>query len=165
MSRISQMACHLKCQIWVNISNLYGNKFFCNLGYYNSVALWYVQNVSTSPNPFAVLFHLICVFWIQLTCTNTIFSRIALVSCFCAEIQLSGKFPENIAKLLFYQKTHRARRRDGEEPRGAHTTWWRELGQAAPGGGVAASVTALSPPFAYIRSQTWKQRVFGVFPR
>jgi hypothetical protein len=34
------------------------------------------------------------------------------VSCFCAEIQLSGKIPENIAKILFYQKTHGARRRD-----------------------------------------------------
>jgi hypothetical protein len=29
------------------------------------------------------------------------------VSCFCAKIQLSGKFLENIAKLLFYQKTRR----------------------------------------------------------
>jgi hypothetical protein len=36
------------------------------------------------------------------------------VSCFCAEIQLLGKIPENTAKFLFYQKTHRARRRDGE---------------------------------------------------
>jgi hypothetical protein len=34
------------------------------------------------------------------------------VSCFCAEIQLSGKILENIAKILFYQKTHGARRRD-----------------------------------------------------
>jgi hypothetical protein len=36
------------------------------------------------------------------------------VSCFCAEIQLSGKIPENIAKILFYQKTHGARRGDEE---------------------------------------------------
>jgi hypothetical protein len=43
----------------------------------------------------------------QLTWTNAVFSRIALVSRFCAEIQLSGKFPENITKLLFYQKTRR----------------------------------------------------------
>jgi hypothetical protein len=82
---------------------------------------WYVQNVSTFPNPFTVVFPLIYVFWIQLTCTNAVFSGIALVSCFYAEIQLS--VPENIAKLLFYEKTHRARRRDRDEPQGAHTTW------------------------------------------
>jgi hypothetical protein len=38
------------------------------------------------------------------------------VSHFYAEIQLSVKFPENIAKLLFYLKTHGARRRDEDEP-------------------------------------------------
>jgi hypothetical protein len=27
----------------------------------------------------------------------------------CAEIQPSGKIPENTAKILFYQKTHGAR--------------------------------------------------------
>jgi hypothetical protein len=75
---------------------------------------WYVQNVSTFPNTFAVVFPLICVFWMQLTQTNAVFSRIALVSCFCAEIQLSGKIPENTTKFLFYQKTHGARRWDGE---------------------------------------------------
>jgi hypothetical protein len=55
-----------------------------------------------------------------------------LLSCliFFAEIQLSGKFPENIAKLLFYQKDYGARRGDEEEPRGAHTTWWRRPGRA-----------------------------------
>jgi hypothetical protein len=77
-------------------------------------ASWYVQNVSTFPNTFAVVSPLICVFWVQLTRTNTVFSRIALVSCFCAEIRLSRKIPENIAKILFYQKTHGARVRDGE---------------------------------------------------
>jgi hypothetical protein len=94
---------------------------------------WYVQNVSTFLNTFVVVSPLICVFWIQLTQTNVVFSRIALVSCFCAEIRLSGKIPENTAKFLFYQKTHGARVRDGEGPGGHHTTWWRGLGQAAPG--------------------------------
>jgi hypothetical protein len=37
----------------------------------------------------------------QLTWTNAIFSRIALVSRFCAEIQLSVKIRENIAKSYF----------------------------------------------------------------
>jgi hypothetical protein len=73
------------------------------------------------------------VFWIQLTRTNAVFSRISLVSCFCAEIQLSGKIPENIAKILFYQKTRGARTWDGEGPRGAHTPWWRGPGLAARG--------------------------------
>jgi hypothetical protein len=63
--------------------------------------------------------------------------------------QLSGKIPENIAKLLFYQKTHGARRRDGEGPRGAHTTWWRGPGQAALGGGVAALVSSSTSPSSY----------------
>jgi hypothetical protein len=62
---------------------------------------WYVQNISTFPNTFAIVSPLICVFWIQLTWTNAVFSRIALVSHFCAEIRLSGKIPENIAKILF----------------------------------------------------------------
>ena len=107
---------------------------------------WYVQNVSTFPNLFAVVFPLICVFWMQLTRTNAVFSRIALVSSFCAEIQLSVKILENIAKILFCPKTHGARRRDGEEPRGAHTWPRRGLGWAAPRCGVAASnVDSTSP--------------------
>jgi hypothetical protein len=44
------------------------------------------------------------------------------VSYFCAEIQLSGKIPENTAKILFYQKTHEARIRDEEGLGGHHTT-------------------------------------------
>jgi hypothetical protein len=82
---------------------------------------WYVQNVSTFPNTFAIVSPLICVFWIQLTRTNAIFSRIALVSCFCAEIQLSVKIQEKSSKILFHQKTHGAKRRDGVEARGLHT--------------------------------------------
>ena len=87
--------------------------------------------------------------WIQLTWTAAIFSRITLVSSFCAENQLSGKILENVPKILFHQKTHGARRRDGGGPRGPHTTWPRGLGQATPGGGVASSVTPLTSLFAY----------------
>jgi hypothetical protein len=54
------------------------------------------------------------------------------VSCFCAEIRLSGKIPENIAKILFYQKTHGARRGDGERLGARLTTRGRGLGLAAP---------------------------------
>jgi hypothetical protein len=86
------------------------------------MAHWYVQNVSTFSNTFANVSPPICVFSMQLTRTNTVFSRIALVSRFCAEIQLSVKIRENIAKILFHQKTHRARRRDGERLGGHHTT-------------------------------------------
>jgi hypothetical protein len=50
---------------------------------------------------------------------------------FCAEIQLSGKIPENIAKLQFYQKTHGARRRDGEEPRGEAAPYAADLDMRA----------------------------------
>jgi hypothetical protein len=126
---------------------------------------WYVQNISTFLNTFAVVSPLICVFWIQLTWTNAIFSRIALVSCFCAKIQLSGKILENTAKFLFYQKTHGARRWDGEGLGGRLTTWWRGPGLATPGGGETTQAASSSPPFAYIYPSTWNYRGFGVFPR
>jgi hypothetical protein len=128
-------------------------------------AEWYAQNVSTFPNTFAVVFPLIYVFWIQLTWTNAIFSRIALVSCFCAEIQLSRKIPENTSKFLFYQKTHGARIWDREGPGGRHTTWWRGPGLVAPGGGAAALAISLTPSSAYIYPLTWNYRGFDVFPR
>ena len=79
--------------------------------------------------------------------TNAVFSRIALVSCFCAESQLSGKTPEKIANLLFYQKIHGARRGGGDGPRVAQTTWWRG---AAPAYEEGDSGTSLSPPFDYL---------------
>jgi hypothetical protein len=126
---------------------------------------WYVKNVSTFPNTFAMVSPLICVFWIQLTRTNAVFSRIALVSCFCAEIQLSGKIPKNIAKILFYQKTHGARRGDKERQWAGLTTRRRGPGLAAPTCGEATSVVALTPPSTYIYPLTWKERGFGVFPR
>jgi hypothetical protein len=91
---------------------------------------WYVQNVSTFLNTFAIVSPLICVFWMQLTRTNVVFSRVALVSRFCAEIQLLVKIWENIAKILFHQKTHGARRRDREGLGGRHTT--RGAAQAWP---------------------------------
>jgi hypothetical protein len=126
---------------------------------------WYVQNVSTLPNTFAIVSPLICVFWIRLTRTNVVFSIIALVSCFCAEIRLSGKIPENTSKFLFYQKTHGARRRDGEGLGARLTTRGRGPGLAAPTYGDATSVIALTPPSAYIYPLNWKERGFGVFPR
>jgi hypothetical protein len=97
---------------------------------------WYVQNVSTFPNTFATVSPLTCVFWIQLTRTNVVFSRIALVSRFCAEIQLSVKIGEKLVKILFHQKTHGARRRDGGEAWGLHThraytPWPENIGETA----------------------------------
>jgi hypothetical protein len=84
---------------------------------------WYVQNVSNFPNTFAMVSPLICVFWIQLTWTDAVFSRIALVSHFCAEIQLSVKIREKSSKILFHQKIHGARRQEGKEAREALTHW------------------------------------------
>jgi hypothetical protein len=72
-----------------------------------------------------------------------------LVSHFCAEIRLSGKIPENIAKILFYQKTHGARRRDEGRQWGI-TTRGRSAALAAPTYGAAASAIASTPPSAYI---------------
>jgi hypothetical protein len=126
---------------------------------------WNVQNVSTFPNTFTIVSPLICVFWIQLTWTNAVLSRIALVSHFYAEIRLSGKNPENTAKILFCQKTHGARRRDEGGQRPGLTT--RGCGPAlvTPTCGEAASAVASTPPSAYIYPLTWKQRGFSVFPR
>ena len=73
------------------------------------------------------------------------------MSRFCAEIQLSVKIPENIVNSLFYPKTHGARRRDGDEPREAHT--WPSCGPplAASRGGLAASGTPSTSPPDYIK--------------
>jgi hypothetical protein len=86
----------------------------------------------------------------QLTQTNIVFSRIALVSHFCAEIQLSVKIWENIAKILFHQKTHGARRRDEEGLGGYLTTRGRGPGLATPTCCEAASAITSTPPSAYI---------------
>jgi hypothetical protein len=126
---------------------------------------WYVQNVSTFPNTFAIVSPLICVFWVQLTRTNAVFSRIALVSRFCAEIQLSVKIQKKSAKIIFHQKTHGARRRDGVEARGLHTHRGRGPALAAPTWCEDGSAISSTPPFAYIYPFTWKYRRDGVFPR
>jgi hypothetical protein len=111
---------------------------------------WYVQNVSTFSNTFAIVSPLIYVFWIQLTQTNAVFSRIALVSRFCAEIWLLGKIPENIAKILFHQKTHGARRRDEGEARGHNTHRGRGPTLAVPTCCQDGSAVSSTSPSAYI---------------
>jgi hypothetical protein len=126
---------------------------------------WYVWNVSTFPNTFAIVSPLICVFWIQLTWTNAVFNRIAMVSRFCAEIQLSVKIREKLAKILFHQKTHRARRRDGGEARGLHTHRGRGPALAAPTCGEGGSAISSSSPSAYIYPLTWIYQGYGIFPR
>jgi hypothetical protein len=77
-----------------------------------------------------------------------------MVSRFCAEIRLSGKIPKNIAKILFYQKTHRARRGDEEEQGPGLTTRGRGPGLAVPTCDEAASAVASTPPSAYIYLMT-----------
>ena len=89
-------------------------------------------------------------FWIQLTRTNAVFSRIALVSRFCAENQLSEKSVENMENALFHQRNHGARRRDGGGPRGPDTTWWRGWAWPAPPHGVVASAPPPTPLRNYI---------------
>src|SRR3954463_11003218 len=86
----------------------------------------------------------------QLMRTNAVFSRIALVFCFFAEIQLSGNFLEKYANILFSQETHEARRREAEDP-GVGQTWPRRgPGLAAPGLCLAASDSSSASPFAYM---------------
>jgi hypothetical protein len=127
--------------------------------------IWYVQNVSTFPNTFAIISPLICVFWMQLIWTNAVFSRIALVSRFCAEIQLLVKIREKMTKILFHQKTHGARRRDGGEARGLHTHRGCGPALAAPTWCEGGSAVSPTSPFAYIYPLTWKYRGDNVFSR
>ena len=61
----------------------------------------------------------------QLMRTNTVFSRIALVSRFCAENQLSRKILENMPKILFYPKTHGAKGWMPESHGGLTRAWGR----------------------------------------
>src|SRR3954469_1902951 len=83
---------------------------------------------------------------------HAVFSRITLVSCFCAENELSGKMPENMPKIIFHQKIHGARRRDGEEAWGAHPCQaqahhWPRLGGAGTLGTPSGSLCAYKLPF------------------
>jgi hypothetical protein len=126
---------------------------------------WYVQNVSIFQNTFAIVSSLICVFWIQLTWTNAVFSRIALVSRFCAKIQLSVKIQEKLAKILFHQKTHGARRWDGGEAWGLHTHRGCGPALATPTCCEGSSAISSTSPPAYIYPLIWKYRGDGVFPR
>ena len=103
--------------------------------------------------------------WIQLTRTDAVFSRVALMSTFCVENQLSGKIPENMPKILFHLKTPGARIRDGVGLGPGHTTWSRGLGLAAPGGGLAALDTPSVSLFAYKKPSDLKtQGGFEVCP-
>ena len=111
---------------------------------------WYVQNVSTFSNTFAIVSPLICVFWMQLTRTDAVFSRITLVSRFCAEIQLPVKIREKSPKIIFHQKTHGARRPEGEVARGTVTRWWRGPALAAPPLCEEAPGILSVSPLAYI---------------
>jgi hypothetical protein len=79
---------------------------------------WYVQNVSTFPNTFAVVSPLICVFWIQLTRTNDVFSRIALVLFLCRNPTFRknpGKYYK-IPILPEDPRSQKTRRRGAERP-------------------------------------------------
>jgi hypothetical protein len=60
------------------------------------------------------------------------------------------KIPENIVKILFYKKTHGARRGDEERQGSGLTTRGRGLGLAMPTYGEATSAVASTPPSAYI---------------
>jgi hypothetical protein len=73
---------------------------------------------------------------------------------FCAGIRLSGKILENIAKILFCQKTHGARREDKERQGAGLTTRGRGPALAAPTCGEAASAVASTPPSTYIYLMT-----------
>jgi hypothetical protein len=60
------------------------------------------------------------------------------------------KIPENIANILFYQKTHGARRTDEERLGAGLTTRGRGPALAVPTYGETASAVASTPPSTYI---------------
>ena len=66
----------------------------------------------------------------QLTRTNAVFSRIALVSSFVQKNQLSGKTPIFIGIIIIYRNTHGTKRGDGVSARGDHTLAGRGQGWA-----------------------------------
>ena len=66
----------------------------------------------------------------QLTRTNAVFSRIALVSSFVQKNQLSGKTPIFIGIIIIHWKTHGTKRGDGVVARGNHTLARRGQGWA-----------------------------------
>ena len=73
----------------------------------------------------------------ELTRSNVVFSRIALVSYFCAEIKIlgkNGKTPE----ILIWQKTHGARRGAAGSSHNPQTPPGCGLGLAAPGAHLAS---------------------------
>jgi hypothetical protein len=64
--------------------------------------------------------------------------------------QLSVKIREKSSKILFQQKTHEARRRDGEEAQGLLTHRWRGPALAAPPWREEALAALSTFPLAYI---------------
>src|SRR3954469_3106439 len=80
---------------------------------------------------------------------HAVFSRITLVSCFCAENELSGKIPKNMPKIIFHQKIHGARRRDGGEAWGPRPTPGAGPPDTAPGWGVSTPGSSSASLYAY----------------
>ena len=74
---------------------------------------------------------------IQLIRIDAVFSRITLVSCFCAKNELSGKILENMPKNISHQKIHGAKRGDRGEAWGPRPTPGASPPDPAPGGGLA----------------------------
>src|SRR3954469_19149672 len=90
----------------------------------------------------------------QLTRTNAVFGRIAMVSCFCAEINFREKYQKIYQKLYF---PRRLTEPEGEERKTSE--WARQdpgsgPGLAVPGWRLAASGTFSSSPFAYMTNVT-----------
>jgi hypothetical protein len=81
------------------------------------------------------------------------------VSGFCAEIQLSGKIPENTAKFIFYQKTHGARIRDGGGHEGLTPPGC--AGQARPHQGVVRPLRPSPRPLLPPTYTFWPERIGG----
>src|SRR5215216_3700725 len=88
--------------------------------------------------------------------TNLLTRATVSVACFLlflvpgkSENQYSQNWTGQKPKLIFYRKTHGARRRDREGPQGGHTIWWRGLALAAPPGGVGPLAAHRPCLFAY----------------
>ena len=100
----------------------------------------------------------------QLTRTNAVFSRIVLVSHFCAGNQLLKKYQKNHKSAYFARRLPEPEDEKGAASR-APTPRARAGGAlAARGGGVADSATPSRPPLGYLAPPNLKNTITKSFP-
>src|SRR3954466_10188308 len=101
----------------------------------------------------------------QLTQTNAVFSKIAMVSCFCAEINFREKYQKIYQKLYFPRRLTEPEGEKRKTPEWARQDPGAGPGLAAPGWRLAASGTFSASPFAYMTYVTRNSEGVWIFSR